>query len=193
MLLRIALVIAAGALIPNAASAAEKKPGQLRDFPFWSAPKQIHARAFVPGLQAALQLTAEQMAKIEEACRDTIDQENAKGKNAPGAAAAQEKLFDLVAKILTDDQKKQIEKVNDAYAKVASATGEEFQGAFGAAKGNAEEMAKVRQEYQKAVAEAFEKRLDGILSNEQREAVKKAAEIEKKREEENKKNPKPGK
>jgi len=192
MFLRIALVLAAGALIPNASIAAEKTP-QLRDFPFWSTPKQPHARAFVPGLQAALQLTTDQIAKIEEACRDTIDQENAKGKNAPGAAAAWEKLFEKVAGILTDDQKKQIEKVNDAYGKSISAASDEFQPLFAAAKGNAEEMDKVRKDYQKAVAELFEKKLDGVLSNEQREAVKKAAEMEKKRQEESKKTPKPSK
>lgn len=192
MFLRIALVFAAGVLIPNSSAAAEKTP-QLRDFPFWSAPKQPHARAFVPGLQAALQLTNDQIAKIEEACRDTIDQPNAKGKNAPGAAAAQEKLFELVAGILTDDQKKQIEKVNDAYDRAVNAASDDFQAQFAAAKGDAEETAKLRKEYQKAVVELFEKKLDGILSNEQRDAMKKAAEVEKKRVEESKKTPKPGK
>lgn len=193
MFLRVALTLIAGVFLAGPSAAAEKKPPQLRDFPFWTAPKNPHARAFVPGLQAALQLTPEQAEKIEAACQETIDQPNAKGKNAPGAAAAQQKVHELVAGILTADQKKQIEKVNDAYGRVVSDVGEEFQPQYASAKGNAEEAAKIRLAQQKAVAETFEKKLDGILSNEQREAVKKKAEVEKKREEENKKTPKPNK
>jgi hypothetical protein len=193
MLLRIALSMMAGILFAIPAAAAEKKPAELRDFPFWTGPKQPHARAFVPGLQAALQLTPEQVAKIEEACRETIDKPENKGKNAPGAAAARDKLFELVAGILTAEQKKQIEKVNDAYARAISDISGDFQARFAETKGNAEEGVKVRNAYQKAVIEAFEKKLDGILSNEQREAMTKAAEIEKKRAEEAKKTPKPGK
>jgi len=193
MSLRIALSFVAGLLLAGPSTAAEKKPAELRDFPFWTGPKNPHARAFVPGLQAALQLTPEQVAKIEEACRETIDKPENKGKNAPGAAAAQEKLFDMVKGILTDDQRKQIEKVNDAYARAISDTYGDFEPQFVASKGNAEEMAKVRAAYTKAMTESFEKKLEGILSNEQREAVKKSAEVQKKREEEAKKTPKPGK
>ena len=192
MLFRAVLTLIAGVMFAAPAAAAEKKP-QLRDFPFWTGPKQPHARAFVPGLQAALQLTQEQAEKIEAACQETIDQPDAKGKNAPGAAAAQQKLYEMVAGILTAEQKKQIEKVNDAYARVVSDVGEDFQPQFAAAKGNAEETEKVRQDLHKAVAEAFEKKLDGILSTAQRDAVKKAGEEQKKREEEAKKTPKPGK
>src|SRR5437773_493840 len=78
-------------------------------------------------------------------------------------------------------KKPDIEKINDAYAKVAAEVGEDFQAKFAAAKGNAEEMIAVKKELQEAVAAAFDKKLDGILSTEQKKAVQKAAEEEKKR------------
>lgn len=184
---RIALALFAFVLVANPVSAEEKKPAELRDFPFWSAPKQPHARAFVPGLQASLGLTPEQCAKIEAACQETIDLPENKGKNAPGAAAAVEKLHKMVADILTDDQKKLIEKTNDAYARVVADVGEDFQPKFAMAKGNAEDTAKLRQECQEAIVETMTKKLDGILTNEHREAVKKLAEIQKKQAEEAKK------
>jgi hypothetical protein len=186
-MIRFALTVFAFVLFANPVSAEDKKPGGLRDFPFWSAPKQLHARAFVPGLQASLMLTPEQCAKIEAACQETIDLPENKGKNAPGAAAATEKLHKMVADILTDDQKKLIEKTNDAYARVVADVGEDFQPKFAMAKGNAEDTAKLRQESQEAIVETMNKKLDGVLSNDQLEAVKKLAEIEKKRAEEVKK------
>lgn len=190
---RLALALIAGMLSAGPVPAAEKKPAQLRDFPFWSAPKQPHARDFVPGLRAALQLTPDQVAKIEAACRETIDKPEAKGKNAPGAAAAREQLEKQVADILTADQKKLIEKINDAYGKALSEAADEFQPQIESAKGNAEETAKLRALQREATVAAFEKRLDQVLSADQREAVKKAGEEVKKREEEAKKTPKPGK
>ena len=54
---------------------------------------------------------------------------------------ATEKLYKAVDGILTKGQKELIEKVNDAYAKVAAEVGEDFQAKFAAAKGNAEETA----------------------------------------------------
>lgn len=140
---RLALAITAGVLLAGPAAAAEKKPAQLRDFPFWSAPKQPHAKR--------------------------------------------------VADILTADQKKLIEKVNDAYAKALPEAADEFQPQIEAAKGNAEETAKPRAMQREAVVAAFEKRLDQILSADQREAVKKAGEEARKWEEKAKKTPKPGK
>jgi hypothetical protein len=177
---RTALALAALALACGPAAAAEKKPG-MRDLPLWSTPKQPHARAFVPGLQAALGITPDQAEQIEATCRDTIDQPEARTKEGGKAAAAREELHKRLADILTAEQKKLIEKMNDAYARVQVATAEEFQAAFAAAKGDAEETAKVRREYQEAVAEAFGAKLDAILTAGQKKAVERAAEEEKKR------------
>lgn len=194
MFLRTALVLAAAGLF--AAPAAAQKKAELHDFPFWTAPKTPHAKAFVPGLQAALELTPEQVEKVLAARAATVDSPEVralKQKGDPKATAdelaqaaakraeATEKLFKEVDSILTKDQKALIEKVNDAYARVSAEVGMEFQANFAAAKGNAEEAAKVRKELAEAVAAAFDKKLDAILSTDQKAAVKKAAEAEAKR------------
>lgn len=175
MLARSALTLAAVVLLAAPSFAQEKKKPQLRDFPFWTGPKQPHARAFLPGLQATLQLTPEQMEKIEAACHETIDKPENRGKNSPTAGAANEKLHQLVGEILTPDQKKLIEKTNDAYAKATAEVSEEFQPLYGANKGNKEETQKIRDMQKAAVAENFEKKLDGVLSPEQKKAMAEAA------------------
>jgi hypothetical protein len=192
--LTLAVFTCLGAGLPGQAPpagrvAADKKP-QPRDFPYWTAPKTPHARAFIPGLQAALQLTPEQNRKIEAACRDTIDKPEAKTKETAGAAF--DKAHALVFDILTADQKKRIEKINDAYAKAMEEVGGDFDERFAAAKGNEAETEKVRKELHEATVAAFEKRLDTILTADQRKAVKEAAEEHKRQEEANKKTKKPG-
>jgi hypothetical protein len=49
---RFVLALLASALVCAPVHAQKKKP-ELTDFPFWTTPKVPHARAFVPGLQAA--------------------------------------------------------------------------------------------------------------------------------------------
>ena len=206
MFARTVLVLAVAALLAVPASA--QKKAELHNFPFWSAPKRPHAQAFVPGLQAALELTPEQVEKIIAARTATVDSPEVralKSKGDPNATAdelatanakraeAGEKLYKEVDLILTNAQKALVEKVNDAYAKVASEVGEDFQAKFAAAKGNAEDFAAVRKELTEAIAAAFDKKLDAVLSADQKAAVKKAAEEEAKRAAENKDKPKPKK
>jgi hypothetical protein len=194
MLSRIAVALAAVALSASPAFA-QKKP-TLTSFPFWTAPKQPRANDFVPGLTAALELTPEQVAKIAAAREATIDSPEVralKRKGDPNATAdelataaakraeASEKLFKEVDGILTKDQKALVEKINDAYAKVVAEVGEDFQPKFQAAKGNAEDTAALRKEQREAIAAAFDKKLGGVLSAEQKKAVEKAAEEAKKR------------
>lgn len=208
MFTRTVLALAVAAMFSAPAYAQKEKKPQLHDFPFWSAPKMPHARAFVPGLQAALELTPQQVEKILAAMEKTINSEEIQKlprKGDPDATAddlakanakrqeAAEKLYKEIDTILTRDQKGLIEKVNDAYAKVISEVGEEYQPKFVAAKGNAEETAAVRKEQAEAIKAAFDKKLDGILTNDQKAAVKKAAEEEAKRAAENKDKPKPKK
>lgn len=205
MFTRIALSLVTAAAVAAPASA-QKKP-ELTDFPFWTAPKTPHARAFVPGLQAALELTPQQIEKILAARAETIDSPAVralKQKGDPNATAdelakagaarseATDKLHKLVGEILTADQKVMIEKLNDAYARVAATVGEDFAPKFVAAKGNAEDTAALRKELTEAVAEAYGKKLDAVLTADQRAAVKKAAE-EARRAASNKDKPKPGK
>ena len=194
MLSRIAVALAAVALCASPALA-QKKP-ELTSFPFWTAPKQPHANDFVPGLTAALELTPEQVAKIAAAREATIDSPEIralKQKGDPNATAdelakarekraeAMEKLYKEVDGILTKDQKALIEKINDAYAKVSAEVGEDFQPKFEAAKGNDQEIATLRKEKAEALTAAFDKKLGGVLSAEQKKAVEKAAEEAKKR------------
>jgi hypothetical protein len=208
MLFRIAFTLTAVILLAAPVGAQKQKKPELTDFPFWSAPKTPRAHAFVPGLQAALELTPAQIEKILEARATTVDTEEIralKRKGDPNAtadelataatkrSAATEKLHQEVETILTKDQKALIEKLNDGYAKVVADVGGQFQADFEAAKGNAEETAKLRKDQREAIAEAFNKKLDALLTTEQRAAVKKAAEEEAKRAEANKDKVKPKK
>lgn len=192
---RFVLALLAAALVSVPVHAQKKKP-ELTDFPFWSAPKTPHARAFVPGLAAALELTPEQTEKLLAARAATVENpelRKLKQKGDPSATAdelakaaaaraeATEKLFKEVDGILTRDQKALIEKLNDAYAKVQSTVAEDFAFKFQAAKGNAEDTASLRKEQGEVVVSTFGKKLEGLLSNEQMAAVKKAAEEEAKR------------
>lgn len=195
MFTRTVLVLAAAGLFTTPA-VAQKKPAEVNDFPFWTAPKTPHARAFVPGLQAALELTPEQVEKILAARAATVDSPEIralKQKGDPKATAdelaqaaakraeATEKLHKEVAAILTREQKALIEKINDAYAKVSAEVGMEFQPSIEASKGNAEEIAKLRKEQAEAIVAAFDKKLNAVLSADQKAAVKKAAKAEAKR------------
>lgn len=175
------LIAAVAALFGLSAAAADKKTAALREFPFWSAPKQPHARAFVPGLQASLNLTAEQIEKIEAACRDTIDRPEARVKGAGGEAV--EKLHKRVAEILTAEQKRKIEKTNDLYAKVVAATAAEYQGDLADAKGDDDEMKRVRERMREALVKSFQEKLVSVLSTDEMKAVETAAAEQKKREE----------
>lgn len=170
------------------ASAADKKPAGLRDFPFWTGPKTPHARAFVPGLQAALNITPDQAEQIEAACRETIDKPEAKGKGAGGEAV--EKVHKLVADILTAEQKKKIEKMNDLYAKVVTSVADDFQAEFAAAKGDDEKIKALREKVRAEQAAAFGRQLESILTADEMKAVATAAAEQKKRDEESAKKPK---
>lgn len=206
MLARTALALATAALF--AAPASAQKKAELTDFPFWTAPKTPHARAFVPGLQAALDLTAAQVEKILAARAETVDSPAVRAlkqkgdpkatadelaKAAAARAEATEKLHKAVAEILTKDQKALIEKLNDAYARVAAEIAKDFEPEFVAAKGNTEVTAMVRRMQAEAILEAYEKKLDALLTADQRAAVKAAAEEEAKRAAGNKDKPKPSK
>ena len=134
-----------------------------------------------------------QPARRSKGDQNATKRTNSRKDQRQAVAEATEKLFKEVDLILTREQKGLIEKLNDAYAKVASELGEEFQPKFAAAKGNAEDTAAVKKELGEAISAAFDKKLDTILTNDQKAAVKKAAEEEAKRAAENKNKPKPNK
>src|SRR4051812_41633552 len=120
MFTRLALVAVAAVLSATPVFAQKEKKADLSGFPFWSAPKTPHARAFAPGLNAALELTPEQVEKIAAAIDSTVgdpELRNLPNKGDPNAtpdelakagakrAEAAEKLYKEIDKILTTDQK----------------------------------------------------------------------------------------
>ena len=127
---------------------------------------------------------------------ETLDSEEVRALKKKGdpnatpaeiAAAAEkrkevgEKFHKEISAILTHDQKALIQTINDAYAKVVADVAEEYQPKIEAAKGNADDVTALRREQREAVVAAFGKKLDGVLSENQRTLVKKAAEEEAKR------------
>ena len=168
--------------------AAEKVP-TIGNFPFWSAPKREYADQFVPGLNAALMLTPDQIGKLHEARRETIDSEALRGatRKDPDAteaqrlaasqkvAAAQADLRVRVSNILTAEQRTVIEKANAAYIEVQQTVMQEFQPRLTAAKGNEQANEAAQKELKERFASEFVRKLDGILSSDQKVALEQAA------------------
>jgi ABC-type proline/glycine betaine transport system ATPase subunit len=172
----------------------EKRPS-VADFPFWSAPKQEYVRQFIPGLDAALLLTADQVEKLAAVRRETIaapalvesarklkGDANATEEQRQAVrdtvAAAQEQLRTRAGGILTADQKALIAKVNAAWTDVQTNVRQEFESRFIAAKGNPDEQATVQREYREKVNEEFRRTVENLLNAEQRAAMTQAAERE---------------
>ena len=178
--------------VSSIAGAAEKVPA-IGNFPFWSAPKREFCDQFVPGLNAALILTPEQIAKLHEARRETIDSEamraaTRKDRNATEAQgeaahkvshAAHVELRLRASNILTAGQHAIIDKSNAAWVDVQGTVAQEFQPRFVAAKGNDDATAAARKEQHERIAAEFTRRLDGILSSEQKAVLEQAAAREK--------------
>lgn len=176
-------------LLPAYAQKPVKAP-DLGDYPFWSAKKQARAKPFVPGLNAVLQLTAEQTEKIGKAKDEIMNSPDVRdalkaGKTDTTARAtleaAQKKLHETVLGILTTGQKDLIEKINTAYIEVAQKAVGDKQADLDSNKGNKEEQAKLRVAIEEKTIADFSAKLATILSKEQKEAFDKAAEEAKKR------------
>ncbi len=187
-MIRLALIVVSGLLFAGEIVAAEKVPA-IGNFPFWTAPKREYADQFVPGLNAALLLTPEQIAKLHEARRETIDSEALRGatKKDPDAteaqrAAASQKLaaaqVDLrvrASNILTAEQRSLIEKANAAYVDVQKTVMQEFEPRLVAAKGNDQAKETAQKELKERFTAEFVRKLDGILSSDQKVAMEQAA------------------
>lgn len=175
------------------------KVAYVGDFPFWASKKQPHVKPYVPGLNAVLLLTKEQTEKIGQAKDETLGSDSVKeamkaGKTDPKARevieAAQKQLYEKVNGILTGAQKELIEKVNAAYGDAQAAAVEAKQADFASAKGNKEEMAKIRAAIEEKAAADFSSKLTSLLSKEQQDALQKAADEAKKRAADSPKKPK---
>ncbi len=190
MFRRLSILVIATLCLATLAEAQAKKPA-IGNFPFWSVPKQEFADQLVPGLNAALLLSDEQIIKLQEARRETIDNEQLRGKKIkdPNVTvsdaerearqkATQEAYANLrtkISNILTAEQRTLIEQINAAHLEVSKAAADEFGVQFTTAKGNEDLQKTLQQQKRDRIASNFKSKLEGILSPNQKAAWEKAA------------------
>ena len=188
MFRRLSIIVVASLCLATLAEAEAKKP-TIGNFPFWSMPKQEFADQLVPGLNAALLLSDEQIIKLQEARRETIDNEKNRPKkdkdaNVPEAErearrkATQEAYANLrikVSNILTAEQRTLIEQINAAHLEVSKAAADEFAVQLTSSKGNEDLQKSLQQQKRDRIAANFKSKLEGLLSPNQKAAWEKAA------------------
>lgn len=182
-----------------AAFAQKDKKASIGNFPFWPAIKAkagSNSGQYVPGLNAVLQLTDEQIHKIHEARQETLGSDELKSratkvKDANVSAAerdaakaafdkAQAELTDRVDRILTAEQKALIAKIGATHAEARTALQDEFQNRFATVdKTDAEARKKIQEEFTTKLDAEFLNRINSYLTPAQRAAREKAAEEEK--------------
>lgn len=168
--------------------ATEKKP-VIGNFPFWSTPKREYSDQFVPGLNAALLLSPEQIEQLHAARRETIDSETLRSttRKDPNLTEAQREaahklvndahanLRAKVSNILTADQRALIDRINAAHQEVAKGVAEEFQPKLVASKGDEQAQERFRKEMRERATSDFHNKLEGLLSPNQKAAFDQAA------------------
>lgn len=190
MFRQLSILVILSLSLATLAEAQAKKPA-IGNFPFWSVPKQEFADQLVPGLNAALLLSDEQIVKLQEARRETIDNEQLRGKKIkdPNVTvsdterearqkATQEAYANLrtkVSNILTAEQRALIEQINAAHLEVSKAAADEFSVQLTSAKGNDDLQKSLQQQKRDRIASSFKSKLEGILSPNQKAAWEKAA------------------
>ena len=184
---RFLLLLLAFALTPSL-MAVEKKPA-IGGFPFWSAPKREFSDQFVPGLNAALLLSPEQIEQLHAARRETIDSETLraatrKDPNLTEAqreaanklvTAAQANLRIKVSNILTVEQRDLIERINALHQEVEKAVLDEFQPKLTASKGDEQAQERLRTEMRERKLADLRSKLESLLSPNQKSAFDQAA------------------
>lgn len=194
--LLVTLLAGITALAPLGAAEKQKLPA-VGDYPFWTMKKRGNVGQFVAGLNATLQLTDAQKTQIAAARDEMANDEAVKAarglsKNDPSVTpeqrekartameAANTRLNEKVAAILTAEQKTLIEKINAAYAAAVEDTGVVYADKFSSTK--VQELRKrIQEEKNQDIEEQFFHKLDAILSPAQKEAMKRAAEDEEQR------------
>jgi len=193
-----ALVVACGLFAAPVLAQKQSRP-DLRSFSFISGPKGD--RPQVPGLNAVLLLTGEQAAKLDAARAETIGSEavvsaGRKTKSDPNATdadrASARKLRDdaqaqfehRVGEILSPAQKELVQRLQVLYTQAREASSAEYGPKLVNAKGNQAETTRLREEMRTALSADFTRRVNEILTPEQRAAFESAA-AEEKRSEQN--------
>ena len=190
MFRRLSILVILALSLATLAEAQAKKPA-IGNFPFWSVPKQEFADQLVPGLNAALLLSDEQIVKLQEARRETIDNEQLRGQKIkdPNVTvsdserearhkATQEAYANLrtkVSNILTAEQRTLIEQINAAHLEVSKAGSDEFSVQLTTAKGNDDLQKSLHQQKRDLIASNFKAKLDGLLSPNQKAAAEELA------------------
>jgi Spy/CpxP family protein refolding chaperone len=158
-----------------------------------------------PGITGALLLTDEQKQKLN-AVKDELMGSDAvreagvilKTKANAGASDkeaarkviddARVKLQKEVAQLLTPDQKVLVEKINIAAKEAQHAAVEKYEADYAAAKGNEDRAAEVNKKMQEEAREEFARKMNNILTAEQKDSWHKAAAAQKAAEENSDKN-----
>lgn len=192
--LSLSLMVAALAL---PAAAQKQKANDLAGFPLlWSAKKNPLTGPFIPGLNAALLLSAEQKEKLLTARAETLDDEKLRGlgtkvKLNPNASEAERdaaqraqevargQFQTRVEAILTPEQRKLVGTINGLYDESLTAAQEEYRGQFEqVVKTDKARQEELRREVQQKVLKNFRARLEGNLTKEQWAALTQAAAAE---------------
>jgi len=202
MKLRLSIFILSAITVLTTITAAEKqKASDVNAYPFWTGGKKAGAvTQFVPGLNAALQLNEGQKEQIAAARDEVMNDEAVKAarsisKSDPNVTveqrekaraaveAANARMRERVAAILTPEQKSLIEKINAAHAAAIEETGIVYADKFASPSVKADPAARQRlqQEKNEDTEEGFLHKLDGILTPAQKEAITRAGEEEAKR------------
>ncbi len=144
-----------------------------------------------PGIEGAFVLTAEQTGKLAAVQQEVFGTEavaaaekTRKSKDATGEQkkAARKTLREAgktvrekAAPILTAEQNELAKKLNAAFAEMAKALVAEYKDKLAAAKDNEEEKAKLRKEMTEKGKAELAKKLEGILTKDQKAGMAKAA------------------
>ena len=197
---RAAAIALAATAIAFPASAADKKeriPPGGETFFTGKGEQPFALERVVPGINAVLMLSDDQIDKINTARAETIQSEavqaagrkvktdpkateQEKAEAAKHIAEARAKFTKQVADILSADQKKLIAALNEAHVDVTKEVHDQFEAQFVAAKGDAELTAKLRKEAQEEITKGIDRKLVGLLNAEQRKAMEKEAARQKK-------------
>jgi len=192
------VLLSAFAALATINAAEKQKTSDVNSYPFWTGGKKAGAvTQFMPGLNAALQLSETQKEQIAAARDEMMNDEGVKAargisKSDPSVTAEQRekakavveaataRFREKVAAILTPEQKTLIEKINAAYAAAVEDTGIVYAEKFASPSVKADPAARQRLQEEKSqdTEEGFLHKLDAILTPPQKEAVAAAAKEE---------------
>ena len=149
-----------------------------------------------PGIAGAMMLTDEQKQKLHSVKEEIMGRAavreaaqtlktNPNATDAEKTAArktideARTRMQKEVAEILTPDQKRLVEKINIAAAEAQRSAAEKYEAEYASAKGNEAQLAEINKKIQDEAREEFSRKMNNILTPEQKESWQKAAAAQK--------------